>query len=94
MPHVTGVTGTSTREKTHKTDHWAGHEVIEILSDSEDERPIPKTENVSIDSIMTTSSGENLKTENLKDTTLDSKAQPPLVVTTAQNFKILHLWSY
>lgn len=47
MPHVR-VTGTnSTRDKT-------GHEVIEILSDSEDEQPIPKTESVT----------ENLKPED------------------------------
>ena len=58
MPHVTGTR--TSRDKT-------GHEVIEIISDSEDSdsgRPssvmIPKTENVSIDM----SSGENLKKDD------------------------------
>ena len=48
MPHVTGTS----RDET-------GHEVIEIISDSEDsaddERPILKTENLSNDSDMRTS---------------------------------------
>ena len=62
MPHVNG-----TRTSCDAT----GHEVIEILSDSEDEQPIPKTENASIDSnqILTTSAGmihEKLKTEILQ----------------------------
>lgn len=59
MPHVNGTR--TSRDAT-------GHEVIEILSDSEDEQPIPKTEKASIDSIqvLRTSAGmvhEKLKTE-------------------------------
>ena len=42
MPHV--ATGTSSTRTSHNN---TGHEVIEILSDSEDERPTLKTENVS-----------------------------------------------
>jgi hypothetical protein len=76
MLHVAAGTqaGTSSTRTSHNN---TGHEVIEILSDSEDERPALKTENVST---ARTSSGEKKQKVQKPARRVGSNAGCPLTL--------------